>query len=234
MGVRPIRPKLVTGILLLGALVSAGCLISSLGGRPAWAQAEARLARILTDDRVWGEDAFAVFGSLDRWKSLGETSIVIYPDRVASGTASEMADPARQSATRMAAAMQLPRGRLRPEFAARYGAALAARAPALKAASARFLEDDMFRVVWERDGGEFLKKGLTVRAVLDAYGKPERTTTEVVHSRGDRRPAVLTLHHYANGAVKFVESDLASTPGLVDRVILDVGAAVARIFETTP
>lgn len=217
------------------SVLAAGALVASLVGQPAWSQqAEAQLTRILTDQGLWGEDAFAVFASLDRWKSIGVTSILIFPDRVVSGAPLDAVEPARQMAGRMTAAMQAPRPRLRPEYAARYSAALAARGPGLKVGSARFLEDDSFRIEWLRDGGEFLKKGLTLRAVFDAYGKPEKTTTEVVHARGDRRPAALTLYHYAAGAVKFVESDLAPEPGLVDRVILDVAAAAARIFETVP
>ena len=89
-------------------------------------------------------------------------------------------------------------------------------------------------MVWARADAEFLRRGTTIQSVLAAYGKPEKTTTEVVHGRGDRRPAVLTLHHYANGAVVFVESDLAPTPGLVDRVVVDVPVATALIFATTP
>ncbi len=231
---RPMRWMVLRGILLLALLACPELPTSPGGNGSAWGQAEVVLTRILTDNKLWGEDAFAVFGTLDRWRRAGDTSVVIYTDRVASGTRSETPEPARQSLARMTAAMQAPRLALRPEFAARYSGAVAARVPALRAEVARFLEDDSFRVVWVRDGGEFLKRGLTVRAVVEAYGKPEKTTTEVVHSRGDRRPAVLTLHHYANDAIKFVESDLAPTPGLVDRVILDVGAAAARIFATAP
>jgi len=191
-----------------------------------------QLGKLLTDSRLWGEDAFALFGSLDRWQKVGETSICIYPDRVVGASRFATAESAKPSVTRMMAEMSRARLKLRPEFAERYGAAFAARAPGFKVQSTRLLEDDSFHLIWQREGGQFLKKDLPIRVVFEAYGKPEKTTTEVMHAQGDRRPAVLTVHHYANGAIKFVESDLAPTPGLVDRVILDVTAAATRIFSS--
>jgi hypothetical protein len=81
-----------------------------------------------------------------------------------------------------------------------------------------------------REGGEFLRPGIEMRAIVTRYGKPEKTTTEVVHARGDRRPAVLTLHSYGGGAIKFVQSDLAPSVGTVDRVAVEVDAIVAQIY----
>jgi hypothetical protein len=201
---------------------------------PAGAQPAPLLERMLTDPKLWGEDAFAVFASLDRWRMAGERAIEIYPDRVVSATKTETPDLARPRLSQLTAAMQRPRPALRAAFTAAYAAAVAARAPGFQAEIQRVVEDESFRVVWVRPGAQFLRRGVTIRSVIDAYGKPEKTTTEVIHGRGERRPAVLTLYHYANGAVIFVESDLAPTPGLVDRVVLDVPAATAVIFATTP
>jgi hypothetical protein len=201
---------------------------------PAGAQPAPLLQRILTDPRLWADDAFAVFGSLDRWRTAGERAIEIYPVRVVSATKTDTPDLARPRLGQMTAAMQRPRPALRPAFAAAYAAAVAARAPGFRAEIQRAVEDESFRVVWLRADGQFLRRGVTIRSVMDTYGKPEKTMTEVVHGRGERRPAVLTLYHYANGTVIFVESDLAPTPGLVDRVVLDVPAASAVIFATTP
>jgi hypothetical protein len=215
---------LTTGLLLAALLVAAGGALH--------AQPPALLERILTDSKLWGEDAFALFASLDRWSSAGETQILVYPDHVVSGSKTETPDPARQRLAQITAAMLRPRPALRPPFAAAYATALAARAPGFRAEIQRLLEDESFRVVWTRADAQFLRRGTTIESVIAAYGKPEKTTTEVVHGRGERRPAVLTLHHYANGAIIFVESDLAPTPGLVDRVVLDVPAAAALIFAT--
>lgn len=229
---------LLSAVLLLGEPGPRLSTASFFGGLltpiPAGAQPPTLLARVLTDPKLWGEDAFAVFGSLDRWQAAGETLISVYPDRVVSGSKADTPDAARPRLGQMTAAMQRPRPALLPAFVAPYAAAVAARAPGFRAEVQPLLEDESVRLVWLRPGGEFLRRGVTIRSVIDTYGKPEKTTTEVVHGRGERRPAVLTLHHYATGAVMFVESDLAPTLGVVDRVVLDVRAATALIFATNP
>lgn len=229
---------LLSAFLMVGGpgwrLPGASVVGRLLTPTPAGAQPAPLLERILTDPKLWGEDAFAVFGSLDRWRAAGERAIEIYPDRVVSTTKTDTPDLARPRLGQMTAAMQRPRPALRSRFAAVYGAAVAARGSGFQAEIQRLAEDESFRVVWQRPGGQFLRPGVTTRSVMDVYGKAEKTTTEVVQGRGERRPAVLTLYHYANGAVIFVESDLAPTPGIVDRVVLDVPAATALIFATTP
>jgi hypothetical protein len=217
----------------VGAMLGLLSAVLVLGG-PVEAQELNLLERVLTDRRLWGEDAFAVFGTLVRWRAAGETHILLYPDRVVSGSKSDTPDPARQRLAQIGPAMQRPLAAVRSPFAATYAAAVTARAPGFRAEVQHLPEDESFRVVWSRPDGEFLRRGVTTRSVIETYGRPERTTTEVVHGRGERRPAVLTLHHYANGAVVFVESDLAPTPGVVDRVVLEVSAATALIFATTP
>jgi hypothetical protein len=185
--------------------------------------------KILTDRNIWGEDAFQAFASLDRWKVAGESSILVFTDKVVGGSKFEKPEQGRERAAAMARTMNRPHLRLSPEFATSYKAALARKTPSLQAESIRFMEDDSYRVQWKREGAEFLKKQLTMRAVVAAYGAPEKTATEVVQALGDRRPAVLTISAYAGGMVKFVQSDLSPDPNLVDRVVLDVPAAVALI-----
>src|SRR6266853_866846 len=188
------------------------------------------IAVLLTDRNIWGEDAFRVFASLDRWK--GEPSILVFTDRVVGGSKFETPEQAREKAAAMARTMGRPFSKLTPEFATSYKEALARKAAALQVESVPFMEDDSYRLQWKREGAEFLKRQLTMRAVVAAYGAPEKTTTEVVHTRGDRRPAVLTISEYAGGMLKFVQSDLSPDPGMVDRVVLDVPAAAARILAS--
>lgn len=57
---------------------------------------------------------------------------------------------------------------------------------------------------------------------LFRFGPPESVTTMLIQNDTDRRPVVLTLSAYANGAILFAESDWAPVPGVVDRVLLDV------------
>jgi hypothetical protein len=187
------------------------------------------LQKILTDQRLWGQDAFAVFAALATWKNAGETSIVIFPDRVLGGRKSETLSGAEQSAARLTADLKRLQPKLRSEYQPVYRQSIA-RTSGFRSATERFLEDDSFRVVLRREGGEFLKNGINMRTITDLYGKPEKITTEVVQSQGDRRPAVLTVHSYANGAIKFVQSDLSPTPESVDRAVVDVTTAAAQLY----
>lgn len=186
------------------------------------------LDRVLQDERLWGIDAFAVFASLDRWSQHGESSIVLFADRVASGTAFETPAEAERSAAEIVKRMGLAPALLQAPFASQYEAAIMDRRSLLRAEFASFLEDESYRVVWKSDDGQFLKRGLTTNSIIEFYGPPEQKTTRVVDTRGERRPAVLTEYHYANDSVIFVETDLAPEPGFVDRVVLDVSAAAAR------
>ena len=191
-----------------------------------------QLEKFLRDQNIWGPDTAQVFAYLDRWRSEGESSIQIFPDRVVGGTKFETPAQAKEKAERMALAMKRPGAKLAPLFATSYKAMLARKTPPLQVESARFIEDDSYRLQWKREGAEFLKKDLTLRAVTAAYGQPEKTTTEVVQARGDRRPAVLTISEYVGGRIKFVQSDLSPDPNLVDRVILDVPAVAARVLAS--
>jgi hypothetical protein len=189
-----------------------------------------QLQKFLTDPTIWGEDAFQVFASLDLWK--GETSILVYTDKVVSGSKFGTPEQARQKAAAMARTMNRVNFKLSPEFASSYKSALARKTPASQVESIRFMEDDSYRLEWKREGAEYLKKQLTLRAVVAAYGAPEKTTTEVVQALGDRRPAVLTISEYAGGRLKFVQSDLSPDPGVIDRVVLDVPAAAALVLAS--
>jgi hypothetical protein len=231
MSVLDARRVVVVGILSTSLL---SCMGSGTGpiAPTAMAQPAATLSKILTDRRIWGEDALAVFASLDHWRRLQETSIIVFPDKVVSGTARPTREAAQQAADRLKSALPT-RSPLRPEFSGPYGGAMGV-ASRHRVEAAPFEGERDFRVVIVREGGDFLKKDVRISTIMETYGKPEKTTTEVIHFRGDRRPAILTVYHYAGGAVGFVESDLAPVPGVVDRVVLDVAAVSAHIFTTPP
>ena len=215
-------------LVAIAVLLSVESRVSAMPGPQA--ANSSQFEKLLIDRNIWGEDAFRVFASLDRWK--GEPSILVFTDRVVGGSKFETPEQAREKAAAMARTMGRPFSKLTPEFATSYKEALARKAAALQVESVPFMEDDSYRLQWKREGAEFLKRQLTMRAVVAAYGAPEKTTTEVVHARGDRRPAVLTISEYAGGMLKFVQSDLSPDPGMVDRVVLDVPAAAARILAS--
>jgi hypothetical protein len=187
-----------------------------------------QVQKMLTDQELWGPDAFALFATLQRWKS-SETSIAVFPDRVVGGNKYESAAASERSFSQLTAAAKAAPPRLRPEYQAAYRQSLS-RATVFKFRVEPLLEDDSYHLVAQREGGQFLKPGVPMRAVIDRYGKPEKTNTEVVNARGDRRPAVLTVSWYAGGAIKFVQSDLSPQPETVDRVVIDLNAVTAQIY----
>ena len=78
---------------------------------------------------------------------------------------------------------------------------------------------------------QFLPERLTTKQVEEVAGRPEKVATEVIQTEGERRPVTLTLRSYAGGAIVYAESDWAPTPGLVDRVILNVSTVTATAFK---
>ena len=222
--------KTIRGFTLLFLLGIAGLLhwegkVSAMSEPQA--KNSAQLLKFLADQNIWGPDAGGVFAYLDRWKTEGEATIEIFPDRIVGGNKFETAAQGEERAGHLSLAMKRPAARLAPELSAAFKAGLAKKTPPSGIESARFLEDDSYRLTWKREGAEVLRKDLTMRAVSSSYGPPEKTRTEVVQSRGDRRPAVLTISEYDGGKIKFVQSDLSPDPSLIDRVILDVPAAAA-------
>jgi len=211
-------------------LWSAILVVGGCGSpNPAAAQ-ESTLGKILTDQRLWGEDAFATFSLLDQWKRVGAPSIIVFSDRVASGTPMATPEEAKKGAAAMAPAKKRARKYLQPAYTAQYRGAMEERIPRLSASASQFLEDGSYRVVWTAPEGEFLKRELKVQTVVDAYGVPEAVTSETIHFEGERRPLILTKYSYAGGAIQFIQSNLEPTPGLVNRAIIELEPAITELY----
>jgi hypothetical protein len=73
-----------------------------------------------------------------------------------------------------------------------------------------------------------------VARVSRLLGQPEKVSSVAVQTYSDRRPEILTLHIYAGGNIAFAESNLALSPGLVDRVLLKVPATTAAVIRGVP
>jgi hypothetical protein len=219
---------MLCGLTLLCGFLSLAPLCSVAESSLSAVDAE-RFRMLLTDTDLWGQDALAFFASSQRWIDAGEHSALVFHDRVVAGRKLEPAAAGEPSAYLMAGAIPGIERKLRPEFKSVYQSNVA-RAAAFQIQAQRFLDDDSVRLTVQRPGGEFLKQGLTIRKIQDRYGKPDKTSTEVVQAQGDRRPAVLTIYSYAAGGVKFVMSDLSPTPETIDRVVIDVGTVASQLF----
>ena len=204
--------------------------ISMLAGMDATAQPSATppkrtIDAILTDPTLWGKDFSVALASLQSWPEVGERTIMIFKDRIVSGTPFKTRDEAEQKSKKVTEVMATKEFKPKPGFQAMFKGVAPGPATALKTEIlSRFQDDDSVRVAATRPNAQFLAPNLTVAAVQKRLGPPEKVEQQVIQSEGDRRPVILTLYRYAEGAVTFAESDIAAQPGTVDRVLLDAPA----------
>jgi hypothetical protein len=206
------------------------CMVAR--AQPSPAPSKPTLSSILSDRTLWGKDFPLALASLQSAHEVGERRVAIFPTRIVGGTAFKTREDAEQTSRTLTEAMAAREFKPKPEFEAMFRAIGPRPAELLKAEIIpAFADDDSIRVAWTRPEAEFLPPKLTVAAVQKRLGPPEKVETEVIQSEGERRPTVLTLYRYADGAVSFAESDIAAQPGLVDRVLLDAPAVMSTLFE---
>lgn len=75
----------------------------------------------------------------------------------------------------------------------------------------------------------FFNQALKITTVVERIGRPQATTTKVIHGRGEERPQILTQYSYADGIIVFVMADIAPQPGVLYKVILDVPRLVTAL-----
>jgi len=213
---------------LLGLLVPLASVVVT----PASGQADknAAITRILTTRALWGKDFAAGLASLPHWNSSGERAVAVFPDRIVGATPFKTAEEAQARRAALSQALSQRRPSAAPAFTELLRGTVD-RALPLRSEAAPFLDDDSYRVVLTAPGSQFLAAGLTAAQVEAAVGQPESVTTQLIQNERERRPVVLTLRSYADGAVVFAESDWAPRPGVIDRVLIDVPAVAAVVFR---
>jgi hypothetical protein len=207
-------------ILVLGLFVVA------FGAKHVYA---ATLDEILTNPKIWGKDFAAVLANLRSWHEIGEKTVVVFPNRVIGENAYEIREATETAMRKFNGLLKLPPPRTRDPYSKMIRSAPP---PDRRFTTAviQAAEDGSFRVSWGSAQSQMLRDGLTITHVYEALGRPEQISTQIVHSRGEARPLVLTLHSFANGAVVFAESDLSPTPGIVDRVYANVRTVAIRVY----
>lgn len=187
-----------------------------------------RIEDILTDQSLWGANFPSVLGSIPAFSRAGEKQISVFPDRVIGRTKytgrGEVELRLARFARELIAAQNLnPRS-------TRIGSYMTSGRTALKAEVFQLPDDRTLRISAVGPSAQFLAPGLTIADVERRLGKEEKVTTEVLDDGTERRPIILTLHHYAGGAIIFVESDVNPNIGSVDRVFLDASKISASLF----
>ncbi len=206
--------------------VSGRCVIAALlalasgtaSAQPA-DKATPVLAQVINDRELFGDDGIAAIRAAAAWRGAVKRFVVVEAAQVVAdqplGEAEAAAVSGLQQRTTQSAAGKP-----------------AANASTLRAVVAFMPEDGTRRLALRRENPTFLKTGIKLAVIEERYGKPQRVFTEVVQSQGERRPAILTVYEYDDGAVRFASSDFSRFPGSVDRVFLDL-AALERVLAAT-
>ena len=197
--------------------------------------AEARppspLAQILSDHVLWGNDFPAALAQLQGWTQIGERTVAAFPDQIVGNTRYRTREEAQPNAGLLSRASRELHPRLNPEFTSPLAGGLAKQPPVFLAQAILSPDDVTLRIAWADAAFQFLTPDLPVATIRERLGPPEKISEEIVPTESDRRPVVLTVYYYAGGAIGFAESDAAPKPGFVDRVILNVPAVAAALFQ---
>jgi hypothetical protein len=211
-------------------IIALSMLVGPASAQPSPSPVKRSINSILTDRTLWGKDFPLALASLQSWPEAGERSVLIFQNRIVGGTTPKTRQEAEQKAKKVTEVMATKQFKPRPEFEAMFKESGPAPATALKTeVISRFQDDDSVRVTATSPEAQFLAPNLTVATVQKELGPAEKVEQQVIQSEGDRRPVILTLHRYADGAVTFAESDIAAVPGTVDRVLLDAPAVMNAI-----
>lgn len=208
------------------ACAMCACVPAAVPQGPTRASVE----RILIDSTLWGNDFPAVLANIRSWEQVGETAVVIFPDRVIGATPYEGVGLAQPRAEALADGMKEATPTTNPTFS-RILETYHGVPPQFRVTVIPFPKDGSQRIAWTTPGLELLPPALTLKTVRDRLGPPEEVTRQVLQTEKDHRPTVLTGFSYAAGAAVFIESDLAPRPGYVERVVLNVAALAATLEE---
>jgi hypothetical protein len=189
---------------------------------------EKSLEDILTDQSLWGKDFPSVLRALPAFGRAGEQQVSVFPHRILGRTKHAERKQTDPNVARLAQQLNATQN-LTPR-SQRLQAYIGKERTRLKAEVFQLPDDRTFRVSAAEPTGQFLAPGLSIAEVERRLGKEERVTTEVLDDGTDRRPIILTLHHYAGGAIVFVESDVNPNIGSVDRVFLDASKISTSLF----
>jgi hypothetical protein len=214
--------KVNAGLAVLAfTLMSAICGHTKQGDQPPPPQ-NTRLLKIISDADIWEKNLLPAIAQAEALEKSGEKYIEIFPSALVSGDRFLPGDKSKTD-----------------ERISRYNAALAEAEKsdlyqqlnrskpftnvAGKANVYRLTETDSVGVglVFDRDNYLF-RPTTKIATVFKKLGKPEQTSTRVLHGPGEERPQILTLYSYENGIIMFAEADIAAEPGLLNRVFIDV------------
>lgn len=220
----------------LSRFIGVGCLAMALATAPSSSSESqgSAVRSILLNRHIWGRDFPAALMSLQGWRGVGESTVAVFANRIVGAKPYPQREEALPQIKRLEQEIAKPRAPFKAEFSALQNATPDAALKVLTPAVVRFEDDQSHRLAVTFANAEFLKANLTLKDVEAELGPADSVTKQVISGEGERRPVVLTLHHYAGGAIDFVQWDLDAHPGRVNRVLLAIPAVSEMLFKGAP
>lgn len=192
-------------------------------------QSNPELLKILTDSTLWGKDYPAILSSLKGWQEIEEHTIVIFPKVFVGMKTYQDRYESEQKVLQFESAITR-RAKPKKEFKT-----------LIRKAKPGFQQinlvpftipaDSTIQLQYAGTSLQFLATDLTMELVQKRLGKPESITHEITESDRGHRPLKLTKHHYADGAVIFIETNWDPLPGMINRVQLNVTTISSSVFK---
>lgn len=194
---------------------------------PAAAQAApantSKAASLLADSALWGRDFAAALRALPAYESAGEQTVIVFEDRVVGNTRYEARSAAVAAASNVGRQLSAIRQREQAPMAPN-GVLQSLPRPLRQLGTPVpmvLAEDRALHVGNAEPNLELLAPGLEITDVASRHGAAETTRTVAIDDGTERRPRILKLHSYDDGAIVFATNTGAVNPAAIERVILD-------------
>lgn len=219
-----------------GMAVLSFSFISAICGHSAREEQDAppppqntKVLRIILDSVIWGKNLLPAIAQAEVLQQKGEQVIELFPDAVVSGQRFDRnkQDEVNKKIERLNQAVNEAD---RSDFYKRLNSNKAFDKVSGKANTYPLYEGDSTAVGIIFEGNNRLfSPGTKMATVFRRLGKPEKTSTRTIHGPGEERPQILTLYSYENGIIVFAEAEIATAPGLLNRVYVDVPRLVRAL-----
>ena len=214
-----IRLKLLLQLSVVVAFLTAACGPSRKTEQTSPNQKT--VLQIISDPVIWGKSFPFALAQAEALAREGQKELEVYPAALVS---SERYDPGQQGLQQKIASFNRALSQTdQSAFYQKVNKAFPFTKPQSRTDSFHIIEADSVAAAIKISGPDnFFSPTVTIKTVIERLGPPERTYSRTIHARGEQRPQVLKLYSYARGTIVFAEEELTNTPGVVNRVLLDL------------
>jgi hypothetical protein len=186
------------------------------------------IQQVLANPHIWGKDLPTALADVSAMRKTGETHVAIFSNKVESTSGKKPAEADIHMADLLRALTSVSAFET-SEYHRVLDCNHGPKAVCASPVSTRFQRiekvdnNDKVEVAAISTRLQFLKPETSIATIKSELGTPEQVTQEVIQTKYERRPTILTKYKYASGAVVFATSNLKPN-GKLDRVILNTDA----------